>query len=361
MPQTLTTPTTGKISYIDLRRVFGYRGGFSLSNFWLGGDAPNTGSNVGKLILPGNTISLSDLHGITSFAQTLGNATQLDGKTCISGQGWSGESGCINRTGNIMRWGGIGYGNYGNAPTNYYRVPTEITPTTAPSKTKWVGIAFGHYHTVYSDAGGIVYTVGINTFGGLGNGMTSSNTTSALYQVPLGTSVKVIAVCAGYYHTAVLTEARSVYTWGLNSSGQIGNGTRSNIAVPYLVHIPGSPVISGLSASYVNTAAVTNDGSVWIWGDNANGQLGDGTTTPFTTPKLITGLPPIKGFSVGGDGDGGHCLAVTTTGALYTWGDNSRGQLGNGTTTRRLTPDVVTFSNIEGTVASVSCAPYLLL
>ena len=98
--------------------------------------------------------------------------------------------------------------------------------------------------------------------------------------------------------------------------------------------VPGLTDIVAVAAGDSHSLALTGAGAVWAWGANTNGQLGDGTTTAHATPAAVPGLPPIVGIAAGGS----HSLAVAADGTLWAWGGNNQGQLGDGTTTQRLVP-----------------------
>jgi alpha-tubulin suppressor-like RCC1 family protein len=140
------------------------------------------------------------------------------------------------------------------------------------------------------------------------------------------------AVSAGNSHSLALRTDGSVWAWGLNSDGQLGNGTQTNSNMP--LRVAGLPVIQAIAAGRNHSLALGQDGTVWVWGQNSFGQLGDGTTTRRLVPVAIA----IPGGAVAIAGGLNHSLAVAANGSVYAWGSNSYGQLGDETTTTRLTP-----------------------
>jgi hypothetical protein len=130
--------------------------------------------------------------------------------------------------------------------------------------------------------------------------------------------------------------AGTVAAWGDNAYGQLGDGTTTERSTPATV--PGLTDLVAVAAGDLHSLAIRTDGTVAAWGENFYGQLGDGTTTNRSTPITVTGLTDVIAVAAGGF----HSLAVRTDGTVATWGDNSAGQLGDGTTTNRSTPTTVT-------------------
>ena len=135
-------------------------------------------------------------------------------------------------------------------------------------------------------------------------------------------SVENAPISIGTAHSAAITEDGSLYMWGRNSSGEYGNGTTESSSVP--VRIMGN--VKAVSHGAGHSAAITEDGSLYTWGANDQGQLGNGTTEDSFVPVKI--MDKVKAVSLGIY----HSAAITEDGSLYMWGDNWYRQLGNGTT-----------------------------
>ena len=162
-------------------------------------------------------------------------------------------------------------------------------------------------------------------------------------------TLRCVNMSASTSHTIATKNDGSLWAWGYNSYGQLGDGTTTNKTTPVKIM---DNVVS-TSAGLYHSLAIKNDGSLWAWGLNANGQLGDGTTTNKNTPvKIMDGvISTSTGYY--------HSLAIKNDGSLWAWGDNFNGQLGDGDTKDRIVPtsvwtvsepkevDDVTLHNIE--------------
>jgi hypothetical protein len=208
-------------------------------------------------------------------------------------------------------------------------------------------VATGEAHTCALTTAETVWCWGDNSYGQLGNGSTSD----AWTPTPAALGGGIASVSAGFGHTCAVTNGGALLCWGKNTLGQLGDGSTTHRVVPTLVSGVGGGVAS-VSTGREHTCAVTTAGAVYCWGWNADGQLGDGTTTNRLTPVPVAGLSGgvasvASGFS--------HTCALTMAGAVYCWGDNPTGELGDGTATDRLTPTLVTgVSSVASITAGMS-------
>ncbi|NCU42106.1 MAG: hypothetical protein EOM19_05325, partial [Candidatus Moranbacteria bacterium] len=154
----------------------------------------------------------------------------------------------------------------------------------------------------------------------------------------------VAQVASGDSHTCALKTDGTVWCWGRNNYGQLGDNTTTDRYTPVQVlGVEGNGFLEGvsqISAGDTYTCALKTDGTVWCWGRNNNGQFGDNTTTDKYTPVQVLGVEGIgflEGVSQISAGES-HTCATKTDGTVYCWGSNSSGRLGDNTTTQRLAP-----------------------
>jgi len=197
----------------------------------------------------------------------------------------------------------------------------------------------GSRHTVVVTPNGTVWAWGGNSNGQLGDG----TTTDRLVPTAVPSFTNVTAVAAGSLHTLALKSDGSVWAWGFNGSGQLGDGTTSSRSSPVVVSTISSAIAIAAGDSF--SVALTSDGHVWTWGANGNGQLGDGTTTGTTSPHVVSTISSVSAIGAGST----HTLAVKTDGTAWAWGANGSGQLGDSSTTQRTLP--VQMSGITGASA----------
>lgn len=243
----------------------------------------------------------------------------------------------LAKDGSVQTWGANGSGQLG------YTTPADCgskantacgrTAKAVPGITDAVAIAAGFDHTLVLRKDGTVLAFGSNDSGQIGQPATVAST-NAPTEVPGLTDV--IAIAAGSSHSIALTKAGKVYVWGNNQQGQLGLGTTDKDPHPTPTLVDG---VTGLSiASCNNTVLVrTADKHVVTWGQNNNGQIGNGTTTAALKPTQVlvsaaTDTAPAKPLT-GIDsiaGDGFVSLALDDKGVVYAWGMGSLGQLGQG-------------------------------
>ena len=264
----------------------------------------------------------------------------------------------------LTAWGSNFFGQLGNGSQLPYG-----TPSTTPVEVSDLegadlkAICAGQNHSLALKNDGTVLAWGSNTGGQLGDG---TNTDSSMpVQVkdsndPSGYLTGVNAIVAGSGHSLALKGDGTVWAWGDNGSGQLGNGTITSSNTPTQVDgLDGVEAIAG-GSSY--SLALKNDGTVWAWGSNTSGQeqrisgqLGDDEIASSSTPVQVSGLPGgVEAIAAGGS----HGLALKDDGTVWAWGDNQYGQLGNETNTSSSTP--VRVSNLGGVEAIASGLRYSL-
>ena len=254
---------------------------------------------------------------------------QVTGLTdIISISSKSGHSLALKNDGTVWAWGHNGYGELGDGTTVNKNIPVQVI-----GLTNIIGVSTGLWHSLALKNDGTVWTWGANNTGQLGDG----TTTSKLTPVQVSGLTNIIAIAGGYgkpigSHSLALKSDGTVWAWGHNYYGQLGDGTTTNRTSP--VQVTGLNNMIKIEAGTFFSIALKSDGTVWAWGNNSYGQLGDGTTTGSLIPVETLGLINISLITSGGD----HSLALKSDGTVWTWGYNYYGQLGDGTTTDRTIP-----------------------
>ena len=340
----------------------------------------------------------------------------MDGVTAVSAGGGIGtgndHSLAIKSDGSLWAWGWNWYGALGDETIEYSLNPIKIMDGV-------IAVSAGHYYNLAIKSDGSLWAWGCNWYGALGDGTTTDRHT------PIKIMDGVIAISAGLDHSLAIKSDGSLWGWGDNSAGQIGDGTTENrltsvkimdgvkIPTKTVTAIPTPPAntLTTISAGNYHSLAIKSDGSLWAWGDNNYGQLGDGTTTDRLKPvKIMDGVTAVsagrfRSFAIKNDGSlwawghGGkdgytgylgdgttedrhtpvkimdgvtaisasadhakgsayHCLAIKSDGSLWAWGLNRYGQLGDGTTTDRLKP--VKIMDGVTAVSAVSSTSYAI-
>jgi alpha-tubulin suppressor-like RCC1 family protein len=215
-----------------------------------------------------------------------------------------------------------------------------------------VAIATGLGHRLALHQDGTVWAWGNNAFGQLGDG----TTTNRGYPVRVAGLSDVITIGAAFNHSLALSRDGTVWSWGENHRGQVGDGTLDSRAVPVAMKLP-LPA-KAIAAGWTSGLAVLEDGTVWGWGDNFWGQLGDGTRTARASPVQAAGLGGIAAVSLGDF----HMLALDSDGGVWALGENMYGQLGDGTTQERTQPArVLTASEEPLSATAVTAGAYFSL
>jgi alpha-tubulin suppressor-like RCC1 family protein len=230
----------------------------------------------------------------------------------------------------VVGWGANSHGQLGGGFRNASRSLVPLEAVILNGLAPVVQLEASYYFTAALLADGNLLIWGGNDQGELGNGTSSES----LVPVILNLGVKQIAI-GGAHVIALLTDG-TVATWGGNAYGQIGDGSvsahKEGVGATRPVHLGLEGIVS-VAAGGGMCFAVEGDGSVWAWGENKQGQLGDGTTKEKHVPTLIPKLTGVKKLVSGGVASlGGHTLALMEDGSLVGWGGNGSGQLGDGTT-----------------------------
>ncbi len=237
-------------------------------------------------------------------------------------------------------WGINQYGQLGNGSTANATSPVAVA---APAGVTFSRIAAGGFHTVALGSDGALYAWGWNASGRLGNGGTAdAHTPVAVSRGAIPAGVKIVGLAAGADATIALGDNGKAYTWGYGGEGQLGDGKGVSSNVPVEVAMPAGVTFTQVAAGADHMLALAKDGTVYAWGSNDFGQLGDGSLTARATPvAVLPGAVPTGTKIVRVAAGPRDSALITDAGALYTWGSNVAGQLGNGTTTDARVPVAV--------------------
>ena len=288
-----------------------------------------------------------------NYAGQLGDGTDMPSSTPVDVVGLTsgvkaiasgGHHTCaLTTAGGVKCWGSNDAGQLGNGITGDRSTPVDVVELGSGVQAIATG---GHHTCALMEAGG-VKCWGDNDSGELGDETTIQRNTPVDV---MGLTTGVKAIAAGGEHTCALTAAGGVKCWGNNSQAQLGNGRLTNSTIPLDVAGLANNVVTiaaGVGSVRelevfvgAHTCALTITGGVKCWGDNDDGQLGEGRTVDRDTPVDVVGLTSgVKRITAGAH----HSCALTIAGQVKCWGDNSQGQLGNGETTDSPVPvNVVT-------------------
>ncbi|WP_256760784.1 cadherin-like beta sandwich domain-containing protein [Cohnella sp. WQ 127256] len=273
--------------------------------------------------------------GGNAFGQ-LGDDTEIDRSTPIQVTGLSGvtkiaagntHSLALKSDGTVWAWGNNNYGQLGDDTGINRSTPVQVTGLSGVT-----AIAAGFSHSMALKSDGTVWAWGSNEVGQLGDDT----------EIDRSTPVQVIglngvqAIEGGRSQSMALKSDGTVWAWGYNEYGQLGDGTEINRRTP--VQVIGLNGVQAIEATS-HSVALKSDGTVWAWGFNRFGQLGNGGTAyAQVTPVQVTGLSEVTAIAAGEL----HSVALKSDGTVWAWGYNYYGQLGNGTTSDRSTPVQVT-------------------
>ncbi|MBM7835578.1 immunoglobulin-like domain-containing protein [Clostridium sardiniense] len=275
----------------------------------------------------------------------------INGRDIVSVSVGDDSSAAVDSDGNLYTWGGNYYGQLGDGTTTRRCEPVKINGKGAIREdTKIVSVSTNGHGTLAIDSEGTIYAWGYNHCGQLGDG-----TTTTRYEPveingkgAIGENTKIVSVFIGYVNSSAIDNKGNLYTWGSNNYGELGDGTTTTRYEPVKINGKGdigenTKIVSSSTEGdgiQGHSVAVDSDGNLYTWGNNNYGQLGDGTTTTRYEPVEINGKGAI--------GENTKIVSISTSifntsaidseGTIYTWGLNKYGELGDGTRTRRYEP-----------------------
>ena len=322
--------TTGGFTPVTISLATGVKGAVA------GGTHTLAVTNDGTAWAWGNN-GFGQLGDTTTAARTTPvRVVNITGITAVAGGGQ--HSLALKSDGTVWSWGYNASGQLGNATATNQSAPVQVNSLTGVT-----AIAAGGSHSLALKPDGTVWSWGYNGLGQLGN----NSTVNSVVPVQVVTDAAstpltgVTAIAAGGSHTVALKSDGTVVTWGYNSLGQLGNNTitSSLLPVPVVMADGVTPFsnVTAVAAGLDHTVALKSDGTVWGWGFNGVGQLGNNdaiSTTGFRStpvqvvyldannaPQPLTGIRRIIAI-------GHHTIAIDGSGGVWTWGDNKYEQLG---------------------------------
>ena len=242
----------------------------------------------------------------------------------------------LEADGTVWAWGDNGQGQLGDGTTTQRLRPQQVTGLPAV-----YAIACGRYHALAVGLDGQVWAWGSNT----SNQSGQPNGSAVTHPTRVSGATGAIAVAAGEFHSLALRADGTVLAWGANYDGQLGDGTTVNSRVSP-TQVLGLTGVTAISAGWLHSLAVASGGHVYAWGLNSDGELGDGTTTNRSRPVAV-GVTGARSVAGGAD----FSLGLGSDGTVRAWGANKRGQLGDGTTTARRAPVTISLTSVSALAA----------
>ena len=268
----------------------------------------------------------------------LGDNTRTDRSSPVQtvsvGTNWkqvstgSAQSAGIKTDGTLWTWGYNYFGQLGDNTRTNKSSPVQ----TIAGGNNWKQIADGGYTGIAVKTDGTLWVWGYNFYGHLGTNNTTDYS-SPVQTVAGGTNWKQVSADGQSFGAAAIKTDGTLWVWGRNNFGQLGDNTITQKSSPVQT-ISGGTNWKQVSAGY-SSAAIKTDGTLWVWGRNNYGQLGDNTIVNKSSPvQTISGGTNWKQVSPSAPRIG----AIKTDGSLWMWGNNNSGRLGNGDTTHRSSP-----------------------
>ncbi|MBI4499734.1 MAG: hypothetical protein HY700_01110, partial [Gemmatimonadetes bacterium] len=244
---------------------------------------------------------------------------------------------------NVDCWGNNGNGQLGNGTSG----TATSSPVRVSGSTTFAQVVTGAFHTCARTSAGAAYCWGSNFQSQIGDG----TGTDRSVPTPVGGGIVFASLASGYNYTCGLTSAGAAYCWGSNAFGQFGNGSTSNASTPTQVPFPFRvTAFSSIGAGQFHACFAATDGYMYCAGDNTYGQLGTGDYTSSSS-LMSSGGPAPGGVWVQAEAGNYHTCGRANTNLVYCWGDNAFGELGDGTFTSNTGPGSsvggISFSTID--------------
>ena len=266
------------------------------------------------------------------------NPIQIGNAKWISAAAGQYHNLAVKSDGTLWVWGSNSAGQLGNGSTG----AGQITPFQIGADNNWVSVAAGSEHSIGLKSDGTIWAWGDNEYGQVGVGSSDFWKTTP---TQIGIATDWVSIAAGYGHNLGIKSDGTLWAWGYNADGQLGDGTILNKLSP--VQIGTATDWASVDAGLIHNFGIKTDGTLWAWGWNHYGQLGDGTNSDRRSPVQI-GTGDWVSVAAGDY----YSLGIKGDGSLWAWGWNDVGQLGDGSTTNRATPTQIGAANNWALVAA---------
>lgn len=295
-----------------------------------------TWTSTGSAVFSGSTVTgrRIGVETITATSGLISGTTKLTIKGAVSAAAAGGQHAIAQKAdGSLVAWGLNLSGQLGDGTGQNSLASVPVFQTTTGST--WLAFAAGDLFSLGITSKGAMWGWGYNRNGQLGDG----GSTAQKSPVPVGTATNWVTVAAGKAHAVALQKDNTLWTWGRNVDGQLGDGTLIDKSAPVKIV---DPVVTPAPATVVaikwvevaageaHTMARQSDGTVWTWGGNTKSQLGNSSTTPSKPTAVTLPTPDEKAFFVAIAAGGQHSLAIRSDGTMWAWGANDFGQVGSG-------------------------------
>ena len=230
----------------------------------------------------------------------------------------------IQSPGTLWSWGNNSYGQLG---VNTNGTNNTSSPVQVGALSNWTQIAAGNSHWLAVQNPGTLWACGYNGYGELGNN-TSSTSQGASTPIQIGVLTTWSQVAAGNYSSYAIQNTGTLWAWGYNAQGQLGQGNTNNYSSPVQIGALSNWTQIAVNSTSATALALQSNGTLWAWGFNAFGQIGNSNTNNQSSPVQIGALTTWIKIASGGYSN----YAIQSNGTLWSWGLNSQGQLGLNTT-----------------------------
>ena len=272
----------------------------------------------------------------------------LAGQKVIYLSGGQSHTLALTSDGKLFAWGLNFAGELGDGTTTDSFAPLAVNMTGALAGKTVIDAIAGRNFSVALTSDGQLFSWGRSLYGVLGDGTGTDRPLPGPVDMSALAGKTVIAIEGMESYLLALTADGKLFAWGQNRYGQLGDGTTTERVTPVPVDMSGALAgksVTFMAAGFSHSLAVTSDGQLFGWGVNFNGELGDGTTTDRLTAVPLSTTGPLAGKRVVALAAGqDHSLAVTSDGLLFAWGYNGDGEVGDGTIINRTTPVQLTAS-----------------